>query len=160
MHPKYKFYRSGRGSGLPILRVQHHYAHILSCMTENDCQEPVIGVSFDGTGYGMIQMERSGAARFCWQIWKDFSVWAALLRFYRLEAMLRQKGELAYCGFSDLSNDRQQRRSRGKLLKNWIFAVHRNIKYCFTMAGSQDQRSKHPPVPDDCLMVSAQWGNP
>ena len=25
----------------------------LSCMTENDCQEPVIGVSFDGTGYGM-----------------------------------------------------------------------------------------------------------
>ena len=35
-----------------MLQVQHHYAHILSCMTENDCQEPVIGVSFDGTGYG------------------------------------------------------------------------------------------------------------
>ena len=38
--------------GLPVLRVQHHYAHILSCMAENDCKEKVIGVSFDGTGYG------------------------------------------------------------------------------------------------------------
>ena len=38
--------------GFPMLQVQHHYAHVLSCMTENDCQEPVIGVSFDGTGYG------------------------------------------------------------------------------------------------------------
>ena len=35
-----------------MIQVQHHYAHVLSCMTENDCQEPVIGVSFDGTGYG------------------------------------------------------------------------------------------------------------
>lgn len=38
--------------GLPLLAVQHHYAHILSCMAENDVQEPVIGVAFDGTGYG------------------------------------------------------------------------------------------------------------
>lgn len=38
--------------GHPIIQVQHHYAHILSCMTENDCEDPVIGVSFDGTGYG------------------------------------------------------------------------------------------------------------
>ena len=38
--------------GLPVVKVQHHYAHILSCMAENDCEEKVIGVSFDGTGYG------------------------------------------------------------------------------------------------------------
>ena len=37
---------------LPMIQVQHHYAHILSCMAENDCADPVIGVSFDGTGYG------------------------------------------------------------------------------------------------------------
>ena len=53
MHPKYNSTVVAEDLGLPILRVQHHYAHILSCMTENDCQEPVIGVSFDGTGYGM-----------------------------------------------------------------------------------------------------------
>ena len=36
-----------------LLEVQHHYAHVLSCMAENDAvQEPVIGISFDGTGYG------------------------------------------------------------------------------------------------------------
>ena len=38
--------------GIPLLRVQHHYAHILACMAENGVTEPVIGVSFDGTGYG------------------------------------------------------------------------------------------------------------
>ncbi len=38
--------------GVPLIKVQHHYAHILSCMAENNCAEPVIGVSFDGTGYG------------------------------------------------------------------------------------------------------------
>ncbi len=39
---------------VPLLQVQHHYAHILSCMAENDVPvgERVIGVSFDGTGYG------------------------------------------------------------------------------------------------------------
>ena len=37
---------------LPMIQVQHHYAHVLSCMAENDCTGPVIGVSFDGTGYG------------------------------------------------------------------------------------------------------------
>ena len=42
---------SGKGP-LPIVRVQHHYAHILSCMAENDHAGPVIGVSMDGTGYG------------------------------------------------------------------------------------------------------------
>ena len=38
--------------GLPLVRVQHHYAHVASCMAENDYADPVIGISFDGTGYG------------------------------------------------------------------------------------------------------------
>ena len=37
---------------LAICPVQHHHAHIVSCMVENGVQEPVIGVAFDGTGYG------------------------------------------------------------------------------------------------------------
>ena len=53
MHPRYNSTMIAEDSGLPVIKVQHHYAHILSCMAENDCQEPVIGVSFDGTGYGM-----------------------------------------------------------------------------------------------------------
>ena len=53
MHQRYNSTMIAEESGLPVIKVQHHYAHILSCMAENDCQEPVIGVSFDGTGYGM-----------------------------------------------------------------------------------------------------------
>lgn len=52
MHPKYNSTVAAKELGYPILQVQHHYAHILSCMTENDCHDPVIGVAFDGTGYG------------------------------------------------------------------------------------------------------------
>ena len=52
LHPKYNSTVVAEELGYPVIRVQHHYAHILSCMTENDCQKPVIGVSFDGTGYG------------------------------------------------------------------------------------------------------------
>lgn len=37
---------------LPLLKIQHHYAHILSCMAENGFDGEAIGISFDGTGYG------------------------------------------------------------------------------------------------------------
>ena len=35
-----------------ICKVQHHWAHVLSCMAENELDPPVLGVSWDGTGYG------------------------------------------------------------------------------------------------------------
>ena len=38
--------------GLSHIAVQHHHAHIASCMVENGCVGPVIGVAWDGTGYG------------------------------------------------------------------------------------------------------------
>ena len=38
--------------GLPLIQVQHHHAHVASVMAENDLKGKVIGVSFDGTGYG------------------------------------------------------------------------------------------------------------
>ncbi len=39
---------------IPAIGIQHHYAHVVSCMAEHNLPEerPVIGVSFDGTGYG------------------------------------------------------------------------------------------------------------
>jgi hydrogenase maturation protein HypF len=36
-----------------VIGVQHHIAHVLSCMAENEIAPPVLGVSWDGTGYGM-----------------------------------------------------------------------------------------------------------
>ena len=54
MHPSYKTRAAAEEMGLPVFLVQHHYAHILSCMAENEwtTEKRVIGVSFDGTGYG------------------------------------------------------------------------------------------------------------
>lgn len=52
LHPKYNTTYVAQDLGLPVIQVQHHYAHILSCMAENDYAKPVIGISFDGTGYG------------------------------------------------------------------------------------------------------------
>lgn len=54
MHPSYNTRAAAEEMGLPVFLVQHHYAHILSCMAENEwtTEKRVIGVSFDGTGYG------------------------------------------------------------------------------------------------------------
>lgn len=54
LHPRYNTTVVAEEQGLPLLKVQHHFAHVLSCMAENDVpeEETVIGVSFDGTGYG------------------------------------------------------------------------------------------------------------
>jgi hydrogenase maturation protein HypF len=38
--------------GVPVLRVQHHYAHALACMAENGIAPPFLAVTWDGTGYG------------------------------------------------------------------------------------------------------------
>jgi hydrogenase maturation protein HypF len=38
--------------GAPLHPVQHHWAHVLSCMAENEVAFPALGVAWDGTGYG------------------------------------------------------------------------------------------------------------
>src|SRR5215218_10106080 len=57
LHPEYlstKFARELEEAGLPVIGVQHHRAHIASCLADNErpAEERVIGVALDGTGYG------------------------------------------------------------------------------------------------------------
>ncbi len=56
LHPRYETTRwsekFSRERGIKLLKVQHHYAHILSCMAENDLTSQVLGIAWDGTGYG------------------------------------------------------------------------------------------------------------
>lgn len=56
-HPDYISSQYARSQssffGLPVFSVQHHYAHVLACMAENQIEPPVLGISWDGTGYGL-----------------------------------------------------------------------------------------------------------
>jgi hydrogenase maturation protein HypF len=52
MHPNYNSVSYAKQLNLPVLQVQHHFAHIASCLAENNINDEVIGVAFDGIGYG------------------------------------------------------------------------------------------------------------
>jgi hydrogenase maturation protein HypF len=57
LHPDYASTRYAReraaaDPGLRLVAVQHHHAHLAACLAENGVDEPAIGVTFDGTGYG------------------------------------------------------------------------------------------------------------
>lgn len=56
-----------------LIRVYHHHAHIVSCMIENNISENVIGIAFDGTGYGSDNC-----------IWGGEFLLASLKNFHRL----------------------------------------------------------------------------
>jgi len=52
MHPDYLSTALSGELGLPVIKAQHHHAHIVSCMAEHGLDGEVIGISMDGTGYG------------------------------------------------------------------------------------------------------------
>jgi hydrogenase maturation protein HypF len=53
LHPDYASTHWAERSGLPVIRMQHHQAHVAACAAENDVEGEYLGVSWDGTGYGL-----------------------------------------------------------------------------------------------------------
>ncbi len=51
LHPDYLSSLHAAESGLPLIAVQHHHAHLAACMAENNLNGEVIGLILDGTGY-------------------------------------------------------------------------------------------------------------
>jgi hydrogenase maturation protein HypF len=73
LHPSYLTTRWAREQSRPSFGVQHHHAHLSSCLAENREEGPAIGVILDGTGYGtdgsiwggeVLIGDASGASRF------------------------------------------------------------------------------------------------
>ncbi len=73
LHPDYLSTQYAQRTGIPIVPIQHHYAHALSCMAENQIEESVLAVSWDGTGLGpdgtiwggeFLQIDQAGFQRF------------------------------------------------------------------------------------------------
>jgi len=52
LHPDYPSTRVARERSRSVLQVQHHEAHLLSCVAEHGIRGPAFGVAWDGTGYG------------------------------------------------------------------------------------------------------------
>ena len=52
MHPDYAATRYARTLPFPLMEVQHHHAHIVSCMADRQITGTVVGIAADGTGYG------------------------------------------------------------------------------------------------------------
>lgn len=57
LHPEYVLSKWARAQAserdLPLTEVQHHHAHVVAAMAENELEGPVCGIAFDGTGYGV-----------------------------------------------------------------------------------------------------------
>jgi len=52
LHPGYHGTRLAGEMGLPVVPVQHHHAHIAACLAEHEIEDEVLGVSWDGSGFG------------------------------------------------------------------------------------------------------------
>ena len=131
LHPKYNSTVVAEELGYPIVKVQHHYAHILSCMVENDCQEPVIGVAFDGTGYGTDGTIWGGEILLA--DYEDFTRFGNITPFLQIggDVSAKEGWRIAVSMIYGYTKDREL---AGEIMKKLDLCSEKEIKVQFAMA--------------------------
>lgn len=131
LHPKYNSTVVAESLGYPMLQVQHHYAHVLSCMTENDCQEPVIGVSFDGTGYGTDGTIWGGEILLA--DYQDFTRFGSITPFLQIggDASAKEGWRIAVSMIYGFTKDREK---AWEIIEKLRLCSEKESKVQFTMA--------------------------
>jgi hydrogenase maturation protein HypF len=97
LHPDYLSTKYAANQSAPCHAVQHHWAHVLACMAENELEPPMLGVSWDGTGLGLDGTIWGGEFLVCRDDRTSFER-AAHLRPFRLpggEAAIKQPARTA-----------------------------------------------------------------
>jgi hydrogenase maturation protein HypF len=89
MHPEYLStkYAMDYPGAVKKIPVQHHHAHVISCLADNEESGPVIGVSFDGTGYGTDGALWGGEFLIC--------QWESFTRAGHISYVLMPSGDMA-----------------------------------------------------------------
>mgnify|MGYP000458670642 FL=1 len=94
-HAAYLSTQFAHSSSLPVKPVQHHLAHVMACVAENEIELPVLGVAWDGTGFGLDETIWGGEFL---HICNGKAVRAAHLRTFALpggEAAVKQPKRIA-----------------------------------------------------------------
>ncbi|MBS1788387.1 MAG: carbamoyltransferase HypF [Acidobacteria bacterium] len=104
-HPAYLSTQFAQSSGVPTQSVQHHLAHVMACVAENEIEFPVLGVAWDGTGFGLDETIWGGEFL---HIRDGEAVRAAHLRTFALpggEAAVKQPKRIALGLLYEMAGD-------------------------------------------------------
>ncbi len=106
MHPDYisTKYALANLNGKPGVPIQHHHAHIVSLMVDNNINEKVIGVAFDGTGFGVDGNLWGGEFFIC--DYKDFKRMGHIkyIQLIGAQQAIREPYRIAYAWLDKIYN--------------------------------------------------------
>jgi hydrogenase maturation protein HypF len=120
LHPDYLSTKWALASGLPAVAVQHHHAHLASCLAENGVVGPALGVTWDGTGYGTDGTVWGGEF-----LLGDASGFTRVAHFrpFRLpggEAAIREPRRSAAGLLWEMANEEERGRERGGTAEDFL----------------------------------------